>query len=315
VDIRKVILATLSGAALSTAACGESSPETGSSDDSFCSGSEPFDHQDGEVWHEEVEMLLAQHELTHPNELECRSICSLGFFGAQIQHLDSCEVTWVEGYLENYGGTMGDGTGEETGMGDELVATVSCSGVRDPICLGRRPRGHRRGRVCGSDELGRSLARFADLEAASRRHARLMGALAGAHGGVTQSREPDRGEVSLFEAAMHNAVEGCVKETWAALLGHVWAERADDESLRLAFASITADEIRHGQLAWDLHEWFQSQLEPDEAAQVDRARASALESLPELAREEACVLPEALGSLGPREAAGLAARFATRLAA
>ena len=83
----------------------------------------------------------------------------------------------------------------------------------------------------------------------------------------------------MLEVALNNAVEGCVHETWAACLATHQAVTAPDAVLRRIFAKIARDEVRHAQLAWDLHEWFLTQLSPEEAQQVQAAQHQAMAAL------------------------------------
>lgn len=131
--------------------------------------------------------------------------------------------------------------------------------------------------------------------------------------------EPAAATTSLIEIALHNAVEGCVIETWAALLARHQSEHALDPSVRRAFAKIAADEARHAQLAWELHAWFVEVLDPDAAAAVEAVRAQALAQLESIASQQMLAVPrtvrEALGLPEPRLASALANDFGRRLAA
>jgi hypothetical protein len=149
------------------------------------------------------------------------------------------------------------------------------------------------------------------------RHAEIMRGFARRHGAEVPPvlQVADASSSSLLEAALHNATEGCVSETWAALLAHHQAAHAEDPALRRAYATIAEDETRHAQLAWDLHAWFCSQLDAAGRAAVERARAEALSELWEMARAQADLAPAGLG-LPERELAARTARvFARRLAA
>jgi hypothetical protein len=137
------------------------------------------------------------------------------------------------------------------------------------------------------DELA-ELGAPADLLAACReasadeaRHARVMRALAGAAGAAmtTPVVEAAPRRRSLFEVARENAVEGCVHETFAALLGLHQALSAEDGSVRAAMKRIAADEIRHGELAWRIHGWACAQLAAAEARAVEEALQEAAASL------------------------------------
>lgn len=119
----------------------------------------------------------------------------------------------------------------------------------------------------------------------------------------------------MLAVAIHNAVEGCVHESFAALMAAVRARRASDIRLRRVFARIAADETRHGELAWDLDAWLCERLEPAQARQVGEHRAAALARLPARASAMRAQLPAALGILEGAEVERVAACFATHLAA
>ena len=101
--------------------------------------------------------------------------------------------------------------------------------------------------------------------------------------------------------AEHNAREGCVYETFAALLAHVRARHAPDPRLRRVFARVAADEVHHAQLSWDLDAWFRTQLDANATACVETARGEALASLATRAR--ALAQPSRSAASGSRSAA------------
>ena len=76
---------------------------------------------------------------------------------------------------------------------------------------------------------------------------------------------------STFELAIDNAIEGCVNETFGALVLHVQALTAEDARLRVAFANIANDEAHHAELSHDLAAWLDARLSSAERAAVDRA--------------------------------------------
>ena len=114
---------------------------------------------------------------------------------------------------------------------------------------------------------------------------------------------------------MHNAIEGCVHESFAALMAALRARRASDPRLRRVFAKIAVDETRHGQLAWDLHAWLRGQLSEDQARAVESAQHRALARLPDRARALQSALPDLLGGLSGDHADRIARAFVERLAA
>jgi len=72
--------------------------------------------------------------------------------------------------------------------------------------------------------------------------------------------------------AIENAVEGCVKETFAAAVALVQAQTAADPEVRTAFRRIANDERRHAELSWAVARWLDSRLTVAERRQVLRAR-------------------------------------------
>jgi hypothetical protein len=224
---------------------------------------------------------------------------------------------------------------------------LSCSGVRvdyEHSIPGRRPLAWTQGGLEIADPLSWmatieqvSIAAFEQLAAQLRhigapielidrcraaardeaRHVSLIESLGGrtfAHEGVSASLE-----APLFDIALHNAVEGCVTETWSALLARRQSEHAADATTRRVFAEIAEDECRHAQLAWDLHDWLCSRLEPEQVEQVEAARLAALADLERSAMQHALTLPdEARHTLGLPDvghARALAREFGRRLAA
>ena len=83
---------------------------------------------------------------------------------------------------------------------------------------------------------------------------------------------------SLVDIALENAAEGCVRETYGALVAAFQAERCAPE-LRAFHRRIAADEARHAELAHDVARWLGRQLSPAERARVVAARERALAEL------------------------------------
>ena len=82
-----------------------------------------------------------------------------------------------------------------------------------------------------------------------------------------------------FAIALENAVEGCVRETYGALLAHHQALAARDRQVRAVMAIIAEDETRHAQLAWQVAAWLEPRLPVAARAELQRARADALHQL------------------------------------
>jgi hypothetical protein len=127
----------------------------------------------------------------------------------------------------------------------------------------------------------RSLARMAARSARDEvRHARAVGRLARRFGG-----EPARARMarprrrSLEEMACENAVEGCVRETFGAMVATWQATHAKDAEIRAAMRPIAEDETRHAALAWAIARWAAAQLDDAARARVRAAREDAVRAL------------------------------------
>jgi hypothetical protein len=265
---------------------------------------------------------------------ECKQLCQValneshghGHNNWGITQLDSCQDELVEPRLVH----------------------VTCSGTYRFMNEGRRPLAQlERDRPRSfASELGATLAELAYLEAASilaftelaaqlqrlgaptdlierchaaaldeRRHANVLGSLARRHGATPlEARARACHELELSELTRHNAVEGCVLESFAALIACVRATTAGDPVLREAYLDIADDELRHGQLAWDIHAWAFGRLDERARARVLAARSHALAQLPKRARSLTS-LPPALQRLQPGTAARLAHEFSNRITA
>ena len=193
------------------------------------------------------------------------------------------------------------------GLAVRIVYNYGCAGGRCPEGLAApASRG-------AGDALGAWLAANAHLEAASidafeilaaelgahraplsliraartatvdeRRHSEVIGRLAVSRGAVPPAAYVKRGPVRDIEAvARENAVEGCVRETYAAMLACRQACAATDPTIRSAMAGIARDETRHAALAWAVDGWSQALLPPAARRRVREARREALEQLVE----------------------------------
>lgn len=200
---------------------------------------------------------------------------------------------------------------------------------------GRRPEGLVIGGACGDpDDVGAQLAAMAELEAASVpaferlarelaahgapaelvrraraamrdeiRHARMMGALAVQFGGAPRTiAVPPLPVRTLGAIARENAIEGCVREAYGALVATYQAETAAPE-LRDTFRAIARDERRHAALAEDVARWIIEHLDVASREDVTTARLDAEAELrTSLAGAPACA---ALGIPGGAQAVSL----------
>jgi hypothetical protein len=125
------------------------------------------------------------------------------------------------------------------------------------------------------DELVQAARTAAKDEA---RHARALARLARKYDAeiprVVHRDGPTR---SLEAIAIENAVEGCVGETYGALVAHWQAEHASDREVREAMATIAPEELSHAALAWAIAEWADARLDAEARDRVRDARDAARE--------------------------------------
>ena len=207
---------------------------------------------------------------------------------------------------------------------DGTTRYISCGGCG----VGRPPSGFVAKDVDAPTEEGAWLAKMAQLEAASVeafdalhddlvahgapdsllhlvriaaadevRHARLAREQAERRGAFVPEvdlRVP-RGR-SLEELAVENAREGCIEETFGAVLARIQAERATDPDLRTMLEGIAHDELGHAFLSWRIAEWLDGRI-ADEAR--DRVRQARMEKLASLRREVPDEARVALDAIAP----------------
>jgi hypothetical protein len=190
-----------------------------------------------------------------------------------------------------------------------IVDCVPC-----PNGVGRKPRGLRApqtSRRANDNALGKYFANAAHLEAASvhafrilRRelasfkaprdlliaakraetdevkHARMTSRIARTHGATPPKVRLKRGSTRSLEAiATENAVEGCVRETFGALVAMWQAEHATDEDVAHAMKEIAVDEARHAALAWSVAAWANGELDATSRERVNDAKNKAIRDL------------------------------------
>ena len=108
------------------------------------------------------------------------------------------------------------------------------------------------------------------------RHAREVGRFGGTPAEVRVLRANRR---SLEELARENAVEGCVRETFGALVATWQAAHAGDGEVRAVMQRIAVDETRHAALAWAVARWAASQLDEAACERVREAQKEAIRAL------------------------------------
>ncbi|MDB4943469.1 MAG: putative lipoprotein [Labilithrix sp.] len=257
------------------------------------------------------------------------------------------DTGWELTKLYTDSGSCFGGTGgwtRHTVSADGVVALSEDHTVsRAPTCMsGRRPSGLAASKDAdrAHDTLAAFLAECAHLEAASviafermagelaalgapasvvrrarrsaddeRRHATTMDRFLRDAGGTRRGLDVAPAQPrSLLAMALENAVEGCIHETYGALVAHYQSGAATNAEFRSAMRVIAKDETAHATLAWDVAAWLETRLTVDERQQVDDARQHALAELVEAARHEASEeLRGAAGLPGAREAQQLLA--------
>jgi hypothetical protein len=227
---------------------------------------------------------------------------------------------------------------------EELSSKVLSTGG---ACAGRMPGG-----LCseaadrGRDALGDLLARVAHLEAASVfaferlarelsahgapshlieaafaaradevAHARSVSALACARGGEpVEARVLPFAVRTLEEVACENAVEGCVRETYGALVGAHQALKAEDPELRRAMQTIADDEARHAALSHRVDAWIMEQLDAPARERVRAAKRDAVRELCAASLDaEVSELEQRAGFPSPQVARSMVAKLARTL--
>jgi hypothetical protein len=127
-------------------------------------------------------------------------------------------------------------------------------------------------------ELVRAARRSAGDEV---RHARVTARLARRHGA-----EPPSLHIAarmrarpLAAVALENAVEGCVRETFGALVASWQAAHAGDPRIARTMARVAVDETRHAALAWAIDRWIEPRLDARSRRAVLAARRRAVRRL------------------------------------
>jgi hypothetical protein len=113
------------------------------------------------------------------------------------------------------------------------------------------------------------------------RHTSMMARLARRYGSTPSAPPaPSNGPLrSLFAIARENAVEGCVRETYGAVVGIVESRTSSDPDVRRAMRSIADDECRHAELSWAVAAWILPQLTSRERREIDRAMQQSIAGL------------------------------------
>jgi hypothetical protein len=74
-------------------------------------------------------------------------------------------------------------------------------------------------------------------------------------------------------------VEGCIRETFGALVAAWQASHAADPEIACALQKVARDELRHAALSWAIARWSESALSAAERASIAAAREAAIDEL------------------------------------
>ena len=216
--------------------------------------------------------------------LDCNRICGgygywcepaappMGPSGSVACHLNRCYGSTCGRMTDGLAAPAGDGDGDVVARHFERAAELEAASVLAFRRLARELAAH----GAPSSLVERALAAARD----EIRHARIVGRLAAAHGGrraaIARAALPLR---ALDEIAIENAIEGCVRETYGALVASWQALAAGVPRVRAAMGAIAADEQRHAELAWAVARWAEPRLDRATRRRLRTARAAGIDAL------------------------------------
>ncbi len=267
-----------------------------------CSCPDPIDETI--VFDPEAESLRQALERCEFDAADCEDLCSKvyslvhGPGSAEYQTFTECELVDYDGRPAVH-----------------YVSTVECVGGRRPpgadlheSKTARSPAGAWLAGLAELEEasvyafvwLGLELARLGapaglvarctSAAADEIRHAQAVTKLARRYGAVlTPASAPKLPEQrSLRDVATENAREGCVRETYGALVAVWQSKHASDPIVRSVMAQIAVDESRHAELSADIDAWARTVLGAADCSSLDRAKANAVDMLRSTVMEEVC---------------------------
>jgi hypothetical protein len=143
------------------------------------------------------------------------------------------------------------------------------------------------------------VALAAGAEADEVRHARILTTMARREGATPSSVPIAHGDVrALVDIALENAVEGCIRETFGALVAGWQSQHASRKDVAGAMKGIYRDETRHADLAWQVHAWLMESLDAADRARVERAMVEAIGDLAAASEDLPQDVTDALGLPG-----------------
>ena len=250
----------------------------------------------------------------NPYEYVCKQLCNYSSNEpngdiVRLTTVRHCQMDLIENWKEVVGAVQEQGREELLPQLEVKVGVVSCTGSTGLIKHGRAATTPVQYEALDDDwggyfarlaqeeatavfAFGELLEHLQDWEAPSslqdwcgriieeeKVHTLMMSGLAhrnGQQSAVVQFPEPNI--VSMKEMAIHNALTGCIGETWSAVLLRYQSEHAP--KYNGVFKRIAKDETSHAEFSWVLHEWLMSHLTESEREDVIQAMREMLSTLP-----------------------------------
>jgi rubrerythrin len=235
----------------------------------FCSPNDPVQTSVGLFYRDGGVMLDPQ---------TCLALCPPGAFNQPISECTPASswelVCWGEycavGRLAEGIETHADGVGLGRIFGDMAAHEAAAVVAFEQLAVELE-------KHSVSSELRRGALRAANEE---RRHTRLVGGLARERGSRFSISRATQPEVRSLEAiALDNAIEGCARETFGAMVGLYQSRHATDPSVRAVLASVAEDELGHASWSWALQDALLPRLSLSARRKIREAREEALATL------------------------------------
>lgn len=216
-----------------------------------------------------------------------------------------CEECQPLGFVDQDAAAFGHGEGSRLARALAVFAQLEQAAAMAQTEL------YRALRSAGGPEF--MLRRCRQATEDERVHAAVLGGLAQAQGAEVPRVILEPAECSDVAVFRQHAVWGCVNAAFAAVMADLSAHRASTAELRRVYRSIADDEIRHAELAWDVHRWVYLHAKEKERRVLADLQGRAMASLPSRVVAMAHRVPQALGRPRGETLRALASRFAETL--
>ena len=238
-------------------------------------------------------------------ETICRNIFSTGY--QVLSNVEDCKLELLSTWKDEY--TQITRQKDDNTLASKTVGNIECTAEIHRYMRGRAGLSSSQGEQVSKD-LGGYFARLAQEEMTAvfafqemlqnlksfnapqkllddcekaisdeKRHTIMMSNMAKRHGCESAVvKLPKQQKVSIFELAKHNAIAGCIEETWSALTAEYQSHQA--KSYNKLFEIIAKDEIFHAQLSWDIHQWLMTKLSKKEQEEIKTLMMETLKQSP-----------------------------------